>query len=304
MFSQELIFNSTPKRGMYKNFYEFKYNRPSIEFDYEIVEIKRQAFNELKTFYSLLVDKKDTLLPRDIYGFCSEEEIYLNLSKGKLYGSKFAKLEFLGRYSIYKGTTTVSINPAFILTYIIPNVLDVIDGDKFPVSAIEIENRIKDDPELLELYKEEKSKELLAVDYIIWYCERNLSRHIIRPIINDSTICKFDSDSSYQAYYQRIIDFGVDTSIIDIELREYYYGKHQLKMIGLKSKHIRGKNDEYFYKIGTWRKFHKNGNLKSIENYDFREKRNGVSLFYNKQGILIEEKNYQHGEEVKVGAIP
>lgn len=302
-FSQELIFSSMPKPGIYKNFYEFKYNRPSIEFEYDVFEKPIQTLNDSYIFYGVRLDKKDTLLPKSMFGFCIGGNVYLNLTRGApVYRSGFVKTEFLGRYCIFKtikdggmGAYGVTIQTSYIVTY----VLDVIDGKKFPLTATVVDDMIKDDRELLDAYKQENRKDPVAEEYVINYCKRNLSRHILKPVINDSTLCKMESDSSFKDYYQRIIDFGIDTAIIDVELRKYYYGKNKLKVIGLKAKHKQGKNEDYFYKIGTWRSFHRNENLKELVNYDFREKENGKSLFYNNEGILIGEKNFLHGKEIK-----
>jgi len=302
-FSQELIFSSIPKPGIYKNFYEFKYNRPSIEFEYDVIEKPIQTLYDSYTFYGIGVDKKDTLLPKSMFGFCIGGDVYLNLTRGApVYRSGFVKPEFLGRYCIFKtiqeggmGAYPVIIRTSYFVTY----VLDVIDGIQFPLTATLVDDMIKDDIELLDAYKQENRKELVAEDYVIKYCKRNLSRHHLRPLISDSTICKLDSDSTYDEYYQRIIDFRIDTTIIDVELRKYFFGKNKMKMIGLKAKHKKGKNEDYFYKVGTWRTFYKNGNLKSLINYDFREKENGKISSYNNEGILIEEKNFLHGKEIK-----
>lgn len=300
-FSQELIFNSTPKKGIYKNFYEFKYNRPSIELEYIIIAKPIQTMHELDTFYQLNAEKKDTTLPRDIFGFCDGSDIYLNLNRGAhIYRSIFSKLEFIGRFCVFR---SITITGATLYThtsdYFVTEILDAIDGDQFPITATIVDDMIKDDLELLKLFQDENRKERVAIDYIIQYCERNLSRHVIFPIINDSTICKLESDSSYEAYYQRIVDFRIDTTIFDVELRKYYYGKKKLKMIGLKAKHKRGKNEDYYYQMGTWKYYHRNGNLKDVVNYDCREKKNGKSQHYDIEGNLVEEKTFKHGIEVE-----
>jgi len=86
---------------------------------------------------------------------------------------------------------------------------------------------------------------------------------------------------------------------VDFYLREYFFGKNKMKMIGLKAKHKRGKNEDYFYKVGTWRTFYKNGNLKSLINYDIRVNKNGISQSFNQDGNRTEEKYFIHGEELK-----
>ena len=85
--AQELIFNSQLEKGVYRNFYEFKYNRPSLEFDYNLLtEEKRSgpmSLGEAHTFYKIDLGKEKPEELDGIFGFCDGEHIYIKLEGRK-----------------------------------------------------------------------------------------------------------------------------------------------------------------------------------------------------------------------------
>ncbi len=108
----------------------------------------------------------------------------------------------------------------------------------------------------------------------------------------DTTLCRLISDVDDSTYYARIMNFISDSNYYVIQLREERYPNGQVKFIGLKSKHAYGRNPDYLYKIGTWKYFYSNGQLKKRINYDLRENKHGLYEEYDKTGVLIIREQY------------
>ncbi len=120
----------------------------------------------------------------------------------------------------------------------------------------------------------------------------------------EKNLYKLDSDTSFESYYNKVIALAVDSEIDTIELVSETYSNGNLKAIGMKAKLAFGKggddiySDSYYYKIGTWRYFYDNGQLKTLVDYNLNEKKDGRYIEYDKDGNIIKNLIFKSGEKI------
>ncbi|WP_346858432.1 hypothetical protein [uncultured Draconibacterium sp.] len=116
---QSLIVNDTTyKPGIYKNFEEFKFNNPSIDFSYQIsTKTRNYGFfnygngfpqNVTKgkvSYYRISINRKTANSIGSVYGFSDGKNVYINPNNPVL-GPKteFTKIEYFGDYCYFKDT--------------------------------------------------------------------------------------------------------------------------------------------------------------------------------------------------------
>lgn len=195
---KSLIINAdTLKKGIYLSFNEFKYNNPSLPFDYDISSTEKkyeEAFSGHKelTFYKIFINKTKSKSIGKIFGFCDGNNIYLHPQYEK-YGSAdkgfakfdlntlFSKIEYLGRYCFFENIATTrftSPNSNFATTVTtstekVYKVMDAIYGSVQILDKDSLRNLIADDPELLNDFNEEKNKSKLLKEYFFKYMEKH-----------------------------------------------------------------------------------------------------------------------------------
>jgi len=117
---------------------------------------------------------------------------------------------------------------------------------------------------------------------------------------------KTDSTISYETYYKNIIQVSYYSEISNSKLSKEKYPNGNFKSIGIKAQHKIGydKDDLYssintYYKIGTWRYFYNNGQIKLLVDYNLNEIKDGRYIEYDTEGNIKTEKKYKEGKVVK-----
>lgn len=113
--SQNLIINDAAyKAGIYRTFEEFKYNNPSIDFNYEVTTKNRgngslNAAGQV-TYYRIMINKKLGKSIGEVFGFCDGKNVYINESLPRL-GPKtgFSKIEYFGKYCYFEDIICISV---------------------------------------------------------------------------------------------------------------------------------------------------------------------------------------------------
>ncbi|MDY8136602.1 hypothetical protein [Aquimarina sp. 2201CG5-10] len=95
------------KKGIYKNFEEFKNNSPSIELDYNVLKTEKKTAGifakEMTDFYYLDINKKSAKEIGRVFGFSDGKNIYINEFNPKLRSDVlFMKIGFIGNYCIFE----------------------------------------------------------------------------------------------------------------------------------------------------------------------------------------------------------
>ena len=137
--------------------------------------------------------------------------------------------------------------------------------------------------------------------------EEQITTLIENPIIKiKENLYKTDTSISYQIYYQNILNLSYNSLFEKIEIVKVEYSNGNVKSVGLKAKHKFGDTGEdiyssiyNFYKIGTWRYFYENGQLKKLVDYDLNENKDGRYLEYDSDGNLKIEKTFKSGKTIK-----
>jgi len=176
--SQSLMPNDTSglKKGIYKNYDEFKHNNPSLPLNFSLI-----SFSETYGFFDANSINRYRLLglsqERDsIWGFCDGENVYVNYSyyEDILFskGLTFDKL-VLGRYC-YAECISYFYGGGTIGRLLIRFAIDFNTGQ-----AIRLNNNgvikklLKNDPELLQQFKNDDDKR----DRYSYYLQEYSKRH-------------------------------------------------------------------------------------------------------------------------------
>ncbi|MFC2151833.1 hypothetical protein ACFLSE_04830 [Bacteroidota bacterium] len=111
---------------------------------------------------------------------------------------------------------------------------------------------------------------------------------------------KTDTSISYEIYYQYILNRSNNLKIEEGEIFQDNYENGNIKSIGIKAKQkVETEDDDLYYsinryyKVGTWRYFYDNGQLRLLIDYDLSENKDGRYLEYDSEGNLILEKKYK-----------
>ncbi len=117
-------------------------------------------------------------------------------------------------------------------------------------------------------------------------------------------LVKMDTNMSYQNYYQSIIEFTTHPEVEAIKLVSEKYSNGAIKSIGLEAKHYIQIEEDYsnqnkFFRIGTWRYFYNNGQIKMLVDYDLRERKDGRLIKFNKDGKIKKEEVYKLDWKIK-----
>jgi len=121
----------------------------------------------------------------------------------------------------------------------------------------------------------------------------------------NSNLYKTDSSLTYEDYYNRIIVFTVHPGIEFIRKSQENYSNGSIKSVGLEAKHKLDKSDDLYatmtnyYKIGTWRYFYENGQLRVLVDYNINEQKDGRYIEYDEQGNIVKETTYKSGKKIE-----
>ncbi|MCD2425470.1 hypothetical protein LQ567_21985 [Niabella pedocola] len=188
------------KRGLYRNFEEFKNNNPSLPLTYQIFseDTKPSLFDKrVQRLYELEIRKKEGRKIGPVFGFCDGTYIYIWSRSYKkdafpLFSdaplgpnARFAKLLILDTISYFEdigvsapvgvpvvgpyGITSGGANPSL---YVRGNILDIRTGKLTELTKRILIERIKDDVELLAVFEKESGKQRKLGEYLMYYTAR------------------------------------------------------------------------------------------------------------------------------------
>ena len=154
------------KPGIYKSFYEFKTNNPSVEF---AGEIKSQAFNlGNKTYfteYLLKITKEESKKIGNVFGFSDGTNFYIGTELHNIYDFSFYKLEFIGKKILY----FESLKSGKYGLVKDKNILTMDSGEIKYMTNSRMKKLLKDKPTLYKKFKAQSNKYDYIKEYIIEY---------------------------------------------------------------------------------------------------------------------------------------
>ncbi len=103
------------KKGIYKNFEEFKNNSPSIPLNYKVIKIDYETGGILERkealLYQLKITKEEGKKIGRVYGFSDGKNVYINEYMPKLRPVVlFSKVGFIGSYCLFEFTPFKNVN--------------------------------------------------------------------------------------------------------------------------------------------------------------------------------------------------
>ncbi|HBS88131.1 MAG: hypothetical protein A2W91_05350 [Bacteroidetes bacterium GWF2_38_335] len=314
VFSQDIIHtDSIPlKKGIYRSFYEFKFNSPSVELNCNVIKKGVKCTDgRILDIFKLDISSTEAIKVGKVFGFCDGKSVYFNSEKSMLSSNVvFTKIDFIGIFSIFEKITKFKSDPkdlSFFQTTdgyeskITQAAIDLRTGKYFPVKEDYIFDKIKDDKELsakfMKGFKGEDECEDILMDYSVKHKGEPFDRTNFIDL-SDLKVIQYDSvsDKNFENYYKRMEGFNKKYGFKKVEITESKYKNGSIKKIGPKSEHSFSFSETYSYKIGTWRYYYKNGKLKSVVNYDLAERKHGYFILYNMDGSIKQKFMYEYGE--------
>jgi hypothetical protein len=168
------------KAGIYKNFEEFRYNNPSVEFNYQVSE-KMRKYGDLRSsgripYYRINIERETGRSIGKVFGFCDGNNVFINEDiPGLGPKTEFVQVEDLGRYCYFEDRkpTTIFIGtvPSTIY-YIERKIMDTDTGEIIALNKRTLPEIIADDADLLAEYNNDPNKGRKLKEYLIRYLEK------------------------------------------------------------------------------------------------------------------------------------
>lgn len=262
------------KKGIYKDFYEFKYNKPSLSFDYPVIVT---SFSD--HIHILMVDKKTARSLKEIYGFCDGKDVYLLFGEKLKRNTCFLKVSVLGRYCLL-WYTSFDMIPIHVrgLSFVLPvgksDKIKIIDMNTGKPAVEPLKSIIEDDPEIYSRYLSDRHYLLNQLIYLAEYSLKHKGEIERDP--GDMTSGEINAilmpqpgDTNLNTYYDKIRgELSICRNIMEIKISASKYSNGNYKFIGLRALHKYGHDPDYWYRIGLWRYYHRNGQIKREVIYD------------------------------------
>lgn len=205
--SQNLIINDTIFReGIYRTFEEFKYNKPSIEFNYNLITKSRRygLSNEEGEvpFYNIMINKKEGKSIGKIFGFCDGKTVYINENSSRLGpDTEFSKIEYFGNYCYFKYVKNRKVdkqksraernmdNPKNIYISnnvkrimnasttvtegrLVEKIINIESGEVISLSTKVLRELIANDKDLVDAFNKESQRSQKLMQYLIRYLDK------------------------------------------------------------------------------------------------------------------------------------
>ncbi len=204
---QNLIINdSIFREGIYKTFEELKYNKPSMEFNYNVItKSHRYGLSNEKgqvPFYKIMINKKEGKSIGKIFGFCDGKTVYINDNSPRLGpDTEFSKIEYFSKYCYFKYVKIrktekqksraernmdnaknifISNNVGRIMNAsttviegrLVEKILNIESGKVISLSTKVLRELIANDKELLDEFNKESQRSQKLMQYLIRYLEK------------------------------------------------------------------------------------------------------------------------------------
>ena len=205
--SQNLIINDTIFReGIYKTFEEFKHNKPSLQFNYNVItKSHRYVLSNDEgqvPFYKIMINKKKGKSIGKIFGFCDGKTVYINDNSPRLGPeTEFSKIEYFGKYCYFKYVKIrkvekqksrternmdnaknifISNNVKRIMNAsttvtegrLVEKILNIESGEVMSLSTKVLRELVANDKELLEEFNKESHRSQKLMQYLIRYLDK------------------------------------------------------------------------------------------------------------------------------------
>jgi antitoxin component YwqK of YwqJK toxin-antitoxin module len=314
LLAQELITDSSTvlKSGIYKDFFELKYNCPSLTLNTEI------NIKDVKIEYGTYVELRQDIGLENCYGFCDGVDIYIRLDSKIGFHPVFSTIELYGQFAFLPnymqktyGAGVSAMDFTVSETVSDNKILSITDGEIYPFKKYMVERIIAFDSLLYSdfLSEDDNKNEEILKEYLAAYSRAYAP--FIPNLYDIETIALNKTekeilhywpnllDTSYIGYTQRLKEFEKSRLYNAVRITHTYHKNGNIKSTVIKSMHSFGQNPDYYFKIGTHQKYHKDGKTKSITDYNLRGQKHGRYIVFTEAGEIIKNTIYQNDKIVK-----
>lgn len=165
--------------GIYKNFAELKYRSPSFPFTCSFTKKKTGTLFTRIYHYKLDIGSNERRRIGEAFAFADGDDLYINIDpRSTRLGSstRFVKAEDLKMFYYFEYYESTYVPNQFGGIYADGwqrKLIDKLTGEVIKLNRSQLQQLIKDDPELLEEFRQESSKSTQLKEYLIRYVERN-----------------------------------------------------------------------------------------------------------------------------------
>lgn len=201
------------------------------------------------------------------------------------------------------GSAWIGINPLGLI-YAIPNMLIAKKSNKT------MRNELSDyNPYSLKIAPGEKAQAILVLPkrghFEIFSDHLNEAVEVVikHEILNLDKL-QYDKTmhASFDEYYAQIKRaLEISTDFNDPYIDNPKYGNGNYRHTGIKSANNLTLSNTFYYKVGTWRYFHKNGQLKTYIEYNHLGQEDGLYIEYDENGNEILREHYEDGKKKNSG---
>jgi hypothetical protein len=183
-----IFFASQKKKGVYRDFTEFRNNAPSIPYT-GIVEERPEflsLFEGTYTAYKLVFSKDSLPCPKrtPIWGFCDGSTIFICRAATFKKKNVYDKIIFLGRYIYYQSTTESSGGGMMMSSggmmmggsvgrMLVEYVMNGNTGNEERLTKDLVRHLLAKDKDLANAFEEEKTKKKVLGEYVIKYAVKH-----------------------------------------------------------------------------------------------------------------------------------
>lgn len=170
------------KQGIYPSFYNFLENRPIPHVSVSIVEYDKFQDNFYIPYTLVKLDapfkvKRREYVKSRLWGFYNGKHLYISSKNYTLSNIiRFSKILHFGRYAYFKGAVEVAAKTSWVIGGILGTipigsyfVLDMSNGNIFPVTTETVNEILKDNPSLHRKFSEDPEKSKFLLEYIEEY---------------------------------------------------------------------------------------------------------------------------------------
>lgn len=185
--AQNILTDTVYKKGIYRNFEEFKTNSPSIEMNHAVKSNSSPMPMNDWTSYSIDIPKDDSKAIGPVYGFCNGHSIYVTSGKPEeMHKPAFEQVLYVGPYSFYQDQGGLSVMPVMtpggmgvgMTTGSMPiydKIINMKTGEVTILTNGTLKKMMADNPQLLSEFKKDSKKEFRRMKYLKRYLEAKAS---------------------------------------------------------------------------------------------------------------------------------
>jgi hypothetical protein len=150
----------------------FKYNKPSIPFNYETKSVTYNARGGEVTYHRINFKKKVAKSLGVIFGFCDGKHVYiLDEPREVIPNSRYMHIQTFGKFCYFEDRAAKVGHNNSQTIFLLPCLLNIETGEIIKVDKTNLPELLANHKDLLEAFEQEKKQYKVVKDYLLKYLE-------------------------------------------------------------------------------------------------------------------------------------